>query len=147
MEDFRQSFITYPERLVKAAHKVAQEAAQEGADRMQEIISEAGTGYAGRMPGTPRAVTEAMFDSVDVLQKSKKGQMDGSRVYTFGYVRGKIEDYFYYQDRGFNNPQKTETSADGEGPGHTRGTAALAEGKMVAREYLRANLPKEMRKK
>lgn len=133
----------YTERLAKGGEAIAREAAEIGAKVMRQAINTSGTGWEGR---EARRDTSAMYRSVSSAKSAVRGTArTGSKraSYRFGYIRGRAEDYFHYQDEGFRNINKKNSSADGAPAGYTMGTFALASGWYAAREYMRRALKKK----
>lgn len=136
----------YTERLKREAAAIAREAAQVGAEAMQERILNSATGYRERdTPNAdPRAVSGAMFDAVEYDKTSKwdtSGDGTDTRKTRFGWI-STFEDYFYYQEQGFNNTSKTNASRDGGPAGYTLPMHAVVAGRVAAREHIKKRLKK-----
>lgn len=89
-------------KIQNDGERIAQDAAEFGARKMQEFIETRGTGYVGRGPrATPegRIDTGYMYDQVGV--SAPRRTATGVAI-NFGWVKD-VEDYFALQERGFKN--------------------------------------------
>lgn len=126
----------YTEHVKREGARIVREVADEAAEDMRREIATSGTGWEGR---AGRVVSGRMLGAVTADSKSTWGETRGNvatRTARFGWLKD-YEDYFYYQEIGFNNKYKTTTSDDGGGPGETLGMQAFHQAFLRAGERLK----------
>lgn len=139
----------YSQTLTTTGAALVVESAAVGAETMQQIIETSGTGWDGRLgPTDGRVDTGQMLAAVDYDKRARAGVSRtgrGSRSARFGWIRD-YRDYYGYQDQGFNNIMKKDSSADGGPPGYTLPMNAYETGFYAAREHFLAGLHRITRK-
>jgi hypothetical protein len=133
----------YSATLTNTGAHLVVEAAAIGAETMQQIIETTGTGWDGRLgPNDGRVdsghmLNDVSYDKQAHIGVSRTGR--GSRSARFGWIKN-YQDYYGYQDQGFENIAKKMPSEDGGPPGYTLPMNAYETGFYAAREYFLAGL-------
>jgi len=143
-KNFTGKATAYSETLSNLGAHLVVESAKVGAETMQHIIETSGTGYDGRLgPTGGRVDSGNMLNSVDYERSATRGasRLSGrvSRSARFGWIK-RYEDYFGYQNEGFNNVNKYVESADGGPAGYTLPMNAYEPAYYAAKMYFKAGI-------
>jgi len=117
LKQFKTLLTNYTSGLADGARDITENAAKDGAAIMRLVVATSGTGWENRQG---RIETGEMYNDIDAAPREERISARGNSViqWEFGWING-FEDYYRYQEEGFNNIWKSRPSADGGGPRHT----------------------------
>lgn len=149
-QKFTAKATAYSDTLSTLGAAVVVESAALGAEVMRHVISTSGTGWDDRLgPADGRIESGRMLADVKYDKRAAGGlsRLSGrvSRSARFGWLQ-RYQDYYGYQEQGFENIYKRKASDDGGPPGYTLPMNAYATAYYTAREHFRSRIRQITRK-